>query len=439
MGLQERIAQRSSLGILLLLIAVSVSAVIVIARPQNGAKPRLPPPYATPSATKFPKVVAWPAGSAPAAPSGFTVDVLAADLLSPRWLYVLPNNDVLVAQSRTEHIAKLEPEQERQLRQSGSLGPSPNQLTLLRDADGDGRFELRKAFLTGLTQPFGMLLLNGWLYVANTDGVVRYRYTAGDTHVAGAAEKIAALPAGGYNNHWTRNIVASPTGDAIYISVGSQTNADEEGLDAAEPHRAAVLRMNSDGSGLRVFASGLRNPNGMDWAPGTQTLWTVVNERDMLGDDLVPDFLTSLREGGFYGWPFSYFGQHRDPRQPGRRPDLVARAIVPDMAIGAHTASLGLVFYRGQSFPSRFHGGAFIGQHGSWNRSTFSGYRVGFVPFASGRPSGPMEDFLTGFIASEARSEVHGRPVGLAVLRDGSLLVADDAGGRVWRVRYGAR
>jgi glucose/arabinose dehydrogenase len=417
-------------------LVVAAGLSIAVLGAQHQPRPSsLPPPYATPSAMNFAKVIGWPAGVTPTAPTGFAVDVLAAELESPRWLYVLPNDDVLVSQARTEQLPKADPAVERGLRESGSLGRSPNQITLLRDADRDGTFELRSVLLSQLEQPFGMVFLNDHLYVANTDGVVRYPFRPGQTTVEGRGQRIVELPAGGYNNHWTRNIVSSPLGDAIYISVGSQTNADEEGLDAKQPHRAAILRANVDGTGLRVYASGLRNPNGMDWLPGTNALWTVVNERDLLGDDLVPDFLTSVREHAFYGWPYSYFGAHEDPRQKGRRPDLVAKAVVPDLAIGAHTASLGLLFYRGTAFPDRFRGGAFIGQRGSWNRSTFSGYRVAFVPFADGRPSGPPEDFLTGFIAGSGRN-VYGRPVGLAMFRDGSLLVADDAGGRIWRVRY---
>jgi glucose/arabinose dehydrogenase len=416
-------------------VAGLLVSVGVLAQSDQHHAAKLPPPFATPSAMKFPKVIGWPAGKTPIAPKGFVVDALASDLESPRWLYVLPNNDILVSQARTEKSPKADPALEQGLREGGSLGRSPNQITLLRDADGDGRFELRTVLLSGLAQPFGMLFLNGRLYVANTDSVVQYPFKAGETKIVQGGQKIFDLPGGGYNNHWTRNIVASPNGDAIYVSVGSQTNVDEEGLDAKEPRRAAILRANPDGSDVRVFASGLRNPNGMDWAPGTNALWTAVNERDMLGDDLVPDFITSVRDGAFYGWPYAYFGRHEDPRQKGQRPDLVAKARVPDLAVGAHTASLGLVFYRGDMFPERFRGGAFIGQRGSWNRSTFNGYRVAFVPFEKGRPSGPVEDFLTGFIASESSREVYGRPVGVAMLRDGSLIVADDAGGRIWRVR----
>jgi glucose/arabinose dehydrogenase len=395
----------------------------------------LPKPLATPSATNFPKVIGWPAGTTPQVPAGFEVDAIASDLETPRWLYVLPNGDILVAQSRTTKLAKVDPKIEEAMRKAKGLGPSPNQITLLRDGDKDGRFETRKVFLSGLNQPFGMALSRGYLYVANTDSVVRFLYKESADHIAAAPEKIVDLPAGGYNNHWTRNIVFNAAGDKLYITVGSQTNVDEEGLDAKEPRRAAILECNPDGSGLKVFASGLRNPNGMDWASTTGALWTVVNERDGLGDDLPSDYLTSVKSGGFYGWPYSYLGRNEDPRQKGKRPDLVAKAIVPDVLVGAHTASLGLQFYRGTSFPERYKHGAFIGQHGSWNRSKFSGYRVGFVPFANGSPSGPIEDFLTGFIASNERGEVYGRPVGVFVLQDGALAVADDAGNRIWRVK----
>jgi glucose/arabinose dehydrogenase len=384
---------------------------------------------------KFPKVIGWKPGTMPQAPAGFTVDSIASGLESPRWIYILPNNDILVSQSRTTTLAKVDPKILEAMTKAGGLGPSPNQITLLRDADGDGRFETRHVYLSGLNQPFGMAVRNNYLYAANTDSVMRFPYKEGANNIQAKGEKILDLPAGGYNNHWTRNIVFSPNGEKLYITVGSQTNVDEEGLDAKEPRRAAILEANPDGSGMRIFASGLRNPNGMDFRPGTTTLWTVVNERDGLGDDVPDDFLTSVRDGGFYGWPFSYFGANVDPRHKGKRPDMVARAIVPEAALGAHTASLGLVFYQSKSFPERYRGGAFIGQHGSWNRSKFSGYRVAFVPFSDGKPSGPAEDFLTGFIASDERSEVHGRPVGVTVTRDGSLLVADDAGGHIWRVR----
>jgi glucose/arabinose dehydrogenase len=399
-----------------------------------GPTPKLPPPKAGEApGINFPTVIGWKPGETPQAPAGFGVALFAGGLDNPRWLYVLPNGDVLVAESRTEKVGgEIPPPLLEGFTRAGLLGKSANRITLLRDADRDGRAEVRETFAANLNLPFGMWLRGDRLYVAATDAVLRFPYRAGDRKVSGAGEKILDLPAGGYNNHWTRNIVGNADGSKIYVSVGSQTNVDEEKLDAKEPRRAAILEANADGSAMRVFASGLRNPNGMDWAPGTTTIWTVVNERDLLGDDLVPDYLTAVRDGAFYGWPYSYFGQHEDPRHKGARPDLVARAVVPDYALGPHTASLGLHFYRGRAFPDAWRG-AFIGQHGSWNRSSFSGYKVIHVPFVNGRPSGPPQDFVTGFIASA--TTVRGRPVGVAELPDGSLLVADDAGNSVWRVR----
>lgn len=399
--------------------------------------PSLPPPFHTAPAFRFSKVIGWPAGRMPSAPAGFQVSLYADGLANPRWLYVLPNGDVLVSESWTSPPPPppgLPPEVLEGIKSSGMAGESANRITLLRDADGNGIPETRTIFLKGLNQPFGMLLLKDLFYVGNTDGLMRYGFREGQTQVEGTGQTILDLPAGGYNSHWTRNVVASPDGTKLYVSVGSATNVDEEGIDATDPRRAAILEVNPDGTGMRVYAGGLRNPNGMDWEPMTGQLWTAVNERDLLGDDLVPDYLTSVRENGFYGWPYSYFGQNEDPRQKGKRPDLVAKALVPDYPLGAHTASLGLVFYRGTAFPKSYRGGAFIAQHGSWNRSTLSGYRVVFVPFSAGRPAGPMQDFLTGFVANEQTREVYGRPVGLALQRDGSLLVADDAGGKVWRV-----
>jgi len=378
--------------------------------------PDLPKPFATPSVVKHPKVVGWPEGKKPTAPPGFEVTLFAGGLDSPRWIYVLPDGDVLVVESRTEK----------------KDARSANRITLFRDGDGDGKPEKKTVFLAGLNQPHGMLLLGETFYVANTDAVLRFPYKAGQTKIEGKGQKVMDLPAGGHNNHWTRNLLAAPDGKKVYVSVGSATNVDEEGIDAKDKRRAAILELEPEGGKWRVFASGLRNPCGMDWALGTNTLWTVVNERDELGDDLVPDFFTSVKDGGFYGWPYSYFGRHEDPRQKGKRPDLVAKAIVPDMAVGSHTASLGLVFYRDKAFPERYRGGAFIGQRGSWNRSEFAGYRVAFVPFSDGKPAGKLEDFLTGFIKND--SEVYGRPVGVAVAKDGALLVADDSDNRVWRV-----
>ena len=401
--------------------------------PGIGPAPKLPEPDQSASAVNFSRVIGWPEGRGPVAPEGFQVEAFGAGLDSPRWLYVLPNGDVLVAEARTLPKSDRPAEIQEGLAAAGSVGVSPNRLTLLRDADGDGTAEVRETFLDNLNQPFGMALVGDDLYVANTDGVVRFPYREGQTRIDAPGELILPLPAGGYNNHWTRNIIASPDGQKLYVSVGSASNVGEYGM-GEEIRRANILEINPDGSGEKVFASGLRNPNGMDWAPETGALWTAVNERDGLGDDLVPDYITSVRDSGFYGWPYSYYGQNEDPRRAGERPDLVARAIVPDYALGSHTASLGLVFYDGGSVPERYRGGAFVGQRGSWNRSEFSGYRVVFVPFDGGQPSGAPEDFLTGFIADPERGEAYGRPVGLALLPDGSLLVADDAGNTVWRV-----
>jgi glucose/arabinose dehydrogenase len=407
---------------------------------------KLPKPFETPSAIKFSKVIGWPEGRTPTAPAGFRVTALAR-LESPRWIHVLPNGDVLIAQSRTlpkpEKPADDAKEKEKQekvkegFKQSKTVtGTSPNQITLVRDANGDGQPEATKTFLKGLNQPFGMALIEDTLYVANTDAVLAYPYQKDQTEIVAEGMKILDLPAGGYNNHWTRNLLADPRGAKLFISVGSASNVAEHGT-AVELLRACILEVNRDGTALRVFASGLRNPVGMDWEPTTGALWTAVNERDELGDDLVPDYMTSVRDGGFYGWPYSYFGSHEDPRRAGERPDLVQKAIVPDVPLGSHTASLGLTFYRGKMFPGKYHGGAFIGQRGSWNRSKFAGYRVAFVPFMEGRPAGPAEDFLTGFLAND--DEAYGRPVGVAVAADGALLVADEPGNVVWRVSTDAR
>jgi len=311
-----------------------------------GPSPKLAPPkVGEPPGMNFATVTGWQPGETPQAPAGFGVALFAGGLDNPRWLYVLPNGDVLVAESRTEKVGgEIPPPVLEGLKRAGLLGKSVNRITLLRDADGDGGAEVRETFAANLNLPFGMWLLGDHLYVANTDAVVRFRYRAGDRQVSGPGERILDLPAGGYNNHWTRNIVANADGSKIYVSVGSQTNVDEEKLDAKEPRRAAILEANADGSGMRLFATGLRNPNGMDWAPGTTALWAVVNERDLLGDDLVPDYLTRVRDGAFYGWPYSYFGQHEDPRHKGARPDLVARAVAPDYALGPHTASLGPLY-----------------------------------------------------------------------------------------------
>lgn len=373
----------------------------------------LPPPFNTESVRKESKVIEWPGNKTPQAPAGFKVERFADDFQHPRWTYIAPNNDIFVVESDTENSA--------------------NRITVLRDKDGDAVPDVREIFLDGLNKPFGMLVLNGYFYVANTDGLYRYPYEEGQLKLESRGEKILDLPAGGYNHHWTRNIIAGPEGKKIYISVGSASNAGEYGMEEEE-RRANILEINPDGSGEKIYAAGLRNPVGMDWNPVTGELWTAVNERDKLGNNLVPDFITSLKEGGWYGWPFSYYGDIKDPRwEEDPHNELVEKAIVPDVAVGPHTASLGFTFYTANQFPEKYKNGAFVGQHGSWNRANFSGYKVLFVPFEDGKPQQP-EDFLTGFIADEEASEVYGRPVGITTLPDGSLLVNDDDAGIIWRV-----
>ena len=400
------------------------------------AKPvNLPAPYATASAEHFSKVIGWPSGKMPTVPAGFAVAEYAGQFQNPRWIYQAPNGDIFVSEANTvPQTSTAKGEHKQGLKKSKAMREeSANRITLLRDTNQDGKPDLRTTFLTGLNQPFGMLVLGNYFYVANTDGLLRYPYQPGQTSMKAAGQKILGLPKGGYNNHWTRNPLPSADGSKIYITVGSGSNVMEHGAEN-EVRRANILQINPDGSGEKVYASGLRNPVGIAWQPGTQTLWTAVNERDELGDELVPDYMTSVKEGGFYGWPYSYYGQNVDPRRKGERPDLVKKAIVPDVPLGAHTASLGLAFYDNKAFPARYQNGAFIGQHGSWNRAVFSGYKVVFVPFENGKPSKP-EDFMTGFLVGGDSQEAYGRPVGVTVLRDGSLLVADDAGNRIWRVR----
>jgi glucose/arabinose dehydrogenase len=377
--------------------------------------PSLPKPFETKSARNNSKVIGWPEDKKPLAPEGFTVTKFAADLASPRWIYTAPNGDIFVSQINRD-------------KKQG------NNILLFRDANKDGTPESSHVYLSGLNRPFGMLIVNNKFYVANTDAVVEFPYDPQLTSIQSIGKPIASLPSGG---HWTRNIISNAAGNKLYISVGSLTNVADDGMEK-EQRRASILEINPDGSGERIYASGLRNPVGMAWAPGTNSLWTAVNERDELGDELVPDYITSVKEGGFYGWPYSYFGQNEDPRIKGdlQKPDLVAKAIVPDVSLGAHTASLGLAFYNGTQFPEMYRKGAFVGQHGSWNHSKLVGYKVVFVPFKNGKPSGQPIDFLTGFIADEEKSQVYGRPVGVTELADGSLLVADDDAGIIWRVAY---
>ncbi|MFC4096477.1 PQQ-dependent sugar dehydrogenase [Euzebyella saccharophila] len=370
-------------------------------------------PFSSESVTKQSKVIGWEDGQKPVAPAGFTVSRFADNLKHPRWTYIAPNNDMFVAEANTKESA--------------------NQITLLRDTDNDGTVDERHIFAEGLNQNFGMLVLNGYFYVANTDGLYRYPYKEGQNKLEGEGEKIVELSASGYNNHWTRNIITNKEGSKIYISVGSASNVGEQGMET-EKRRANILEVNPDGSGEIVYADGIRNPVGMDWNPVTGDLWTAVNERDKIGNDLVPDYITSVQKGGWYGWPYSYYGQINDPRW-GEDPhqDLVDKAIIPDVPVGNHTASLGLEFYTADQFPASYKNGAFVGQHGSWNRAIFSGYKVLFVPFENGKPQQP-QDFLTGFIANEEAGEVYGRPVCVVTAPDGSLLVSDDDSGIIWRV-----
>jgi glucose/arabinose dehydrogenase len=381
----------------------------------------------------------WPADGAPTPAEGMTVTAFARGLNHPRWLYVLPNGDVLVAETN----APTRPDDNKGLKgwffkkfqkKAGGGVPSANRITLLRDADGDGVAETRTVLRSGLTSPFGMALVGDALYVANTDALVRFPYARGDTRITAAPTVVTALPAGTINHHWTKNVVASPDGRRLYVSVGSNSNIAENGIDK-ETERAAILEVDPATGTHRVFASGLRNPVGMAWEPDRGALWVSVNERDELGSDLVPDYMTSVRDGAFYGWPFSYYGQHVDTRPDARRPDLVAKAVVPDYALGPHTASLGLAWSpdSASSLPARFRHGMFVGQHGSWNRKPRSGYKVIFVPFVNGMPSGTPVDVLTGFVRDGG--DAMGRPVGVAIDGRGALLVADDVGNAVWRVR----
>jgi len=403
----------------------------------SGPQPVLPAPKKTLIPTlKVAPAVHWREGEKPNAAPGLQVGAFATGLDHPRWLYVLPNGDVLVAETN----APPKPDdgkgirgwvQKQEMKKAGAVTESANRITLLRDADGDGVAEVKQVFAADLHSPFGMALVGDTLYVADSDAVVKLPYRAGDLRAAGTYTKVADLPAGRINHHWTKNIIASADGSRLYVTVGSNSNVGDNGM-AVEENRAAILVLDPASGKLTSFATGLRNPNGMGWNPVTGELWTAVNERDEIGSDLVPDYITSVRAGGFYGWPYSYYGQHVDERIQPQRPDLVAKAIVPDYAVGPHTASLGFTFYTGGMLPAHYANGAFVGQHGSWNRRPPSGYRVIFVPFANGKPAGPVEDVLTGFL--DAEGNARGRPVGVAVARDGALLVADDVGNAVWRV-----
>ena len=408
----------------------------------TGPHPQLPPPvHSVIPTVKVAPAAAWPQGAKPQAASGLEVSAFAAQLDHPRWLYVLSNGDVLVAETN----APPKPADGKGIKgrimkkmqsKAGAGVPSPDRIVLLRDADGDGVPETRTVFLKDLHSPFGMALIGDTFYVANSDAVVRFPYREGETQIDAEPVKVVDLPAGPINHHWTKNLLASRDGRKLYVTVGSNSNAGENGIDQ-EKGRAAIWEVDAATGEHRIFASGLRNPNGLAWVPETGALWTAVNERDELGSDLVPDYMTSVREGGFYGWPFSYYGQHVDTRPKPPRPDLVATALVPDYALGPHTASLGLTYAGGDdALPTDYRNGMFVGQHGSWNRNPRSGYKVIFVPFSHGRPDGMPDgmprDVLTGFVDAQGRA--NGRPVGVALDKKGALLVADDVGNTIWRV-----
>lgn len=410
---------------------------------QFGANPVLPAPHEQIVAdVGVFETVGWQQGETPSVPAGFRIAAVAQGLSNPRNVLALPNGDILIVETRNkggepvqrpkdpirDWIMSLAHSQTK----SGETPSPSNRITLVRDADGDGRPELRSVLVDHLHAPFGIAVLDGFLYVANTDALVRYPFTPGTTRITAPGVKVTDLPAGPINHHWTKSLTASPDGSRLFVSVGSNSNAMERGVDA-ERDRAAILEVDPRTGLSKPYATGLRNPNGLTFYPGSNTLWTVVNERDELGPNLVPDYMTSVRPGGFYGWPYSYYGQHVDPRVKPQRPDLVARAIQPDYALSSHVAALGLTFYTGTSFPAQFRGGAFVGEHGSWNRTDPHGYKVAFIAFRGGRPTGNPQDFVTGFLKD---GKTRGRPVGVAVDRTGALLVADDVGNTVWRVSY---
>lgn len=429
-----------------LALALAGSMALALAQPATpgpglGPNPQLPAPEKSGLVPTFNIAPAqgWPEGTQPQAPEGFKVTALARGLDHPRWVHTLPNGDVLVAESNkpppAEGAKNVHSDGLRGLamglvmKRAGAGTPSANRITLLRDTDGDGVADVRTAFMQDLLSPFGMALVSTQLFIATADGVVKVPYETGQTSVNTAPVRVTDLPAGA-NHHWTKNIIASPDGRKLYATVGSNSNAGDNGM-AAEEGRAAIWEVDVETGSKRLFATGLRNPNGLGWEPQSKLLWAVVNERDELGNELVPDYLTSVKDGAFYGWPWSYWGQHVDTRVNPPNPDMVAKAIAPDFGLGSHVAPLGLAFSDAR-MPGAYASGAFIGQHGSWNRKELTGYNVVFVPFADGRPSGPPQPFLTGFLSKDG--DAYGRPVGVALDGKGALLVADDVGNVVWRV-----
>ncbi len=405
---------------------------------QVGPDPVLPEPqqYLFPP-MHLAKVVGWKEGEAPTVAPGLKIEALAENLQHPRSLYVLPNGDVLVVESKSPDVQPIQRPKDivmgliEALVTSGGKAGESNRITLLRDENGDGKPKARSVFLDHLASPFGVALVGSDLYVANTDAIVRYPYTPGATRMTAPGTVLTPLPGGPIDHHWTKSLVASRDGSLLYVGVGSNSNITENGMEA-EVNRAAIWEVDRATGRWRIFASGLRNPNGLSFEPETNALWAVVNERDELGPDLVPDYMTSVKEGAFYGWPYSYYGQHLDPRVKPQRPDLVEKAIAPDYALSSHVAPLGLTFYTGDSLPQKYRGGAFVGEHGSWDRPQFNGYKVVFVPFSGGHPKGKAEDVVTGFLNAEGQAR--GRPVGVAIDKTGALLIADDVGNVVWRV-----
>ncbi|MDB5433635.1 MAG: sorbosone dehydrogenase [Caulobacter sp.] len=422
-------------GLSLAALAACATAKPLPAAAGFGPDPTLPAPNGSGLPTvKIAPAASWPPGVTPTPAAGLAVKPFATGLTHPRWLYQLPDGDVLVAETNGpgEPVKGIKAwVMAKVMAKAGAGVPSPQRITLLRDADGDGVAETKTVFLSGLHSPFGMVLVGGTLYIADTDALVKVPYQDGQTAITATPVKVVDLPGGPIDHHWTKNVIASPDGSRLYVTVGSNSNVGENGL-PAEEGRAAIWEVDPATGAHRIFASGLRNPNGMFWQPESGALWTAVNERDEIGDDLVPDYMTSVKDGGFYGWPFSYYGQHVDVRVKAQRPDLVAAALVPDYALGAHTASLGLAYNAGPALGPHYAGGAFVGQHGSWNRSVRSGYQVIFVPFAGGRPNGPPQPVLTDFL--DDKGHARGRPVGVIIDRSGALLVADDVGNAVWRV-----
>ncbi len=416
-------------AISLAVLAAGTAGAQDVPKPVLGA-PTQAEPYATESVVNHPRTIGWPEGRTPVAPRGYQVVKFAGGLDYPRQALLLPNGDVLVSEARTKPKLDAEPDVARGQALSKTTGFSANRITLLRDRDGDGVAEQRFVLREGLNQPFGMQYAGGRLYVANTDSVVSFPYQPGQTRITATPRTIATLPAGGYNNHWTRNLLVSPDGRTLYISVGSASNVAEYGMEE-EKRRAAILAIDLATGRERLYASGLRNPVGMDFAPATGTLWTAVNERDHLGDDVSPDYLVGVREGGFYGWPYSYYGK-QDPRHANERRDLLATTLLPDVAVGPHAAALGLAFAKDAAARGQM---AYVARHGSWNRSSFIGYDVLAVPFAQGRPSAAPQPFLTGFVADAKKGDVYGRPASIQTRDDGAIFVVDDAGDTVWLVR----